>query len=208
MPSPRTGRCASSSTAPRPTSTASWKSSDRPRSPMSATARPTGAATSSGSIRPTTTTRPAGNIGSRNSTYAAVLAQQKMEELKSLSWGFDQNGLPISDIATDTTQTPEPLVGGTGLSPSPSTSLQENTSGWVDYIDSYGNKLGTGDHAPVNRSEARRWSVSPLPTNPNNTLVIQVLVSRVKDRGVADQGSVNRLPEEARMITVKTRKAS
>ena len=63
------------------------------------------------------------NIGSRNSTYAAVLAQQKMEELKSLSWGFDQNGLPISDIATDTTQTPEPPVGGTGLSPSPSTSL-------------------------------------------------------------------------------------
>jgi prepilin-type N-terminal cleavage/methylation domain-containing protein len=148
------------------------------------------------------------NIGSRNSTYAAVLAQQKMEELKSLSWGFDQNGLPISDIATDTTQTPEPPVGGTGLSPSPSTSLQENTSGWVDYIDSYGNKLGTGDHAPVNAIYQRRWSVSPLPTNPNNTLVIQVLVSRVKDRGVADQGSVNRLPEEARMITVKTRKAS
>jgi prepilin-type N-terminal cleavage/methylation domain-containing protein len=148
------------------------------------------------------------NIGSRNSTYAAVLAQQKMEELKSLSWGFDQNGLPISDIATDTTQTPEPPVGGTGLSPSPSTSLQENTNGWVDYIDAYGNKLGTGDHAPVNAIDHRRWSVSPLPTNPNNTLVIQVLVSRVKDRGVADQGSVNRLPEEARMITVKTRKAS
>ena len=53
----------------------------------------------------------------------------------------------------------------------------------------------------------RRWSITPLPTNPNNTLVIQVLVTRNKDRGQADQGDVARLPEEARMIAVRTRKA-
>jgi len=39
-------------------------------------------------------------------------------------------------------------------------------------------------------------------------LVIQVLVFRSsKVRGEADAGAVKRLPEEARMITVKTRKA-
>ncbi|HEY3157908.1 MAG TPA: prepilin-type N-terminal cleavage/methylation domain-containing protein [Vicinamibacterales bacterium] len=144
------------------------------------------------------------NIGSRNTTYAAVLAQQKLEELRSLAWGFDQVGLPISDITTDTTVTPETPAGGTGLSPSPSTALQNNTPGWVDFIDAFGNKvLNPGDAL-----YARRWMVSPLPTNPNNTLVIQVLVYRVsKDRGAANAGAVSRLPEEARMITVKTRKA-
>jgi prepilin-type N-terminal cleavage/methylation domain-containing protein len=147
------------------------------------------------------------NIGSRNTTYAAVLAQQKLEELRSLAWGFDQSGLPISDITTDTTQTPEDPVGGTGLSPSPQTSLGENMSGWVDYIDSFGNKLGTGSNPPQNAIYTRRWMVSPLPINPNNTLVLQVLVFRNKDRGTADLGAVKRLPEEARMITVKTRKA-
>jgi prepilin-type N-terminal cleavage/methylation domain-containing protein len=147
------------------------------------------------------------NIGSRNTTYAAVLAQQKLEELRSLAWGFDQVGLPISDITTDTTKTPEDPIGGTGLSPSPQTSLGENTTGWVDYIDSFGNKQGTGSAPPQNAIYTRRWMVSPLPTNPNNTLVIQVLVFRNKDRGAADQGAVKRLPEEARMITVKTRKA-
>ena len=147
------------------------------------------------------------NIGSRNTTYAAVLAQQKLEELRSLAWGFDQSGLPISDITTDTTQTPEEPVGGTGLSPSPQTSLGENMSGWVDYIDSFGNKLGTGSTPPANAIYTRRWMVSPLPINPNNTLVLQVLVFRNKDRGTADLGAVKRLPEEARMITVKTRKA-
>jgi prepilin-type N-terminal cleavage/methylation domain-containing protein len=148
------------------------------------------------------------NIGSRNSTYAAVLAQQKLEELRSLAWGFDQVGLPISDITTDTTKTPETPVGGTGLSPSPQTSLSDNTDGWVDYIDAWGRKLGGGTNPPQNAIYTRRWMVSPLPTNPNNTLVIQVLVFRAsKVRGEADAGSVKRLPEEARMITVKTRKA-
>jgi prepilin-type N-terminal cleavage/methylation domain-containing protein len=148
------------------------------------------------------------NIGSRNTTYAAVLAQQKLEELRSLAWGFDQVGLPISDISTDTTSTPEPSAGGTGLSPSPQTSLSDNTDGWVDYLDSWGNKLGGGVNPPQNTIYTRRWMVSPLPTNPNNTLVIQVLVFRSsKVRGDADAGSVKRLPEEARMITVKTRKA-
>ena len=52
----------------------------------------------------------------------------------------------------------------------------------------------------------RRWSVEPLPTNPNNTLILQVLVFLNRDRGDADAGNVARLPEEARLVSVKTRK--
>jgi hypothetical protein len=77
----------------------------------------------------------------------------------------------------------------------------------VDYVDAYGNTLGGGASAPDNALYTRRWMVSPLPTNPNNTLVIQVLVFRNKDRAAADAGAARRLPEEARMVTVKTRKA-
>ena len=147
------------------------------------------------------------NMASRTTTYASVLAEQKIEELRALAWGFDTQGLALSDTTTNTTVSPQTPTGGKGLSPSSSASLQENTPGFVDYVDAYGNKLGTGENPPDNAIYIRRWSITPLPTNPNNTLVIQVLVTRHRTRGAADQGAVGRLPDEARMITVRTRKA-
>lgn len=146
------------------------------------------------------------NIGARNTTYAAVLASQKLEELRALTWGFDAAGVPVSDTATDTSVSPE-TAGGTGLSPSPAGALQENTAGYVDHVDRFGRKLGGGTIPPENAVYTRRWTVQPLPANPDNTLVIQVLVTRRRDRGAANEGAVRRLPEEARFVTVKTRKA-
>src|SRR5678815_3685598 len=46
------------------------------------------------------------NLSSRNTTYATVLAEQKMEELRGLTWGFDAQGLPITDNTTDTSVSP------------------------------------------------------------------------------------------------------
>jgi type II secretory pathway pseudopilin PulG len=147
------------------------------------------------------------NAVAKNGTFTQVLAGQKMEQLRGLTWGFDPLGLPISDVATDTTVSPEVTTGGKGLAPSPSNTLQSNTDGYVDYLDPNGNALGGGTVVPDNASFIRRWFIEPLPTNPNNTLVIQVLVTRRRNRGTADLGSVARAPEEARLITVKTRKA-
>jgi type II secretory pathway pseudopilin PulG len=148
------------------------------------------------------------NVGSRNTTYAAVLAEQKMEELRALTWGFDSSGLPLSDMTTNTAVSPETPNGGRGLDPSPLSALQENTDGYVDYVDNYGNKVGTGGtEIPAAGVYTRRWSITPLPTNPNNTLIIQVLVTKSRNRGAANEGAVARLPEEARLVTVKTRKA-
>ena len=90
------------------------------------------------------------NLGSRNTTYATVLAQQKIEELRALTWGFDLQGLPISDTTSDTSVSPEQPNGGSGLAPSPKTALNENTPGYVDYIDQFGNKLGGGAQPPGN----------------------------------------------------------
>ena len=148
------------------------------------------------------------NLGSRNTTYAAVLAEQKLEELRALTWGFDSTGLPLTDTTTNTAVNPDEPDGGSGLNPSPVTALQENTNGYVDYVDQWGNKIGRGGVTPpADAIYTRRWSITPLPTNPNNTLVLQVLVTRNFNRGDADEGAVARLPEEARLVTVKTRKA-
>jgi hypothetical protein len=82
-------------------------------------------------------------------------------------------------------------------------------SGYVDYLDANGNSLGGGATPPDGTVYYRRWSVEPLPTNPNNTLVLQVLVSRRKTRGAADQAvDASRGPDEARITSVKTRKAT
>jgi len=147
------------------------------------------------------------NVSSKSTTFATVLAEQKLEELRALSWGFDTSGLPVTDTTTDTASPTDETTGGTGLTPSPDSALQENTDGYVDYIDQFGNKLGGGTTPPAGTIFTRRWTIEPLPTNPNNTIIIQVLVTRHRDRGAADEGAVLRLPEEARLISVKTRKA-
>ena len=70
--------------------------------------------------------------------------------------------------------------------------LQANTNGYVDYLDHYGRTLGGGTVVPDNTAYIRRWSVEPLPTNPNNVIILQVLVTRERDRGTGDAGSVSR----------------
>jgi hypothetical protein len=154
------------------------------------------------------------NHSSKTTTFTVMLAQQKMEQLRGLIWGFDTIGLPISDVTTNSSVVPQ-AVGcptsttagvGTGLSPSPAGTLSDNVSGWVDYLDINGCLLSGGATAPNRTIYIRRWSVEPLPTNPNNTLILQVLVTRRTDRGEADNGNVTRLPEEARLMSIKTRK--
>jgi prepilin-type N-terminal cleavage/methylation domain-containing protein len=133
------------------------------------------------------------NSSARATTSAVILAQQKMEQLRSLTWSFDTIGLPLTDTTTDTTTVPERDAGGTGLSRSPADALLQNTDGYVDYLDSYGRPLGSGRSPTEGTVYIRRWSIEPLPANPENTIAIQVLVTRPQD--------------EARLITVKTRKA-
>jgi prepilin-type N-terminal cleavage/methylation domain-containing protein len=155
------------------------------------------------------------NVSSKSTTFTVILAQQKLEQLRGLTWGFDTLGLPESDLSTDLTAVsqqsgcPTPAGGGsgTGLSASPSGSLIANVAGYVDYLDGNGCVLGGGSSAPTGTVYIRRWSVEPLPTNPNNTLILQVLVTRRTNRtAAANAGNVVRLPEEARLMTVKTRK--
>jgi len=139
------------------------------------------------------------NMDARRVTTTSVLAQQKIEQLRALAWGFDEFGLPVSDFASNIAVTPPTPSGGVGLQASPDYSLFTSAPGYVDYLDAYGNWVGTGMTPPANALYVRRWSIDPLPTNPNNTLVFQVLVGRISPSGPpTDLG---------RQVSLKTRKS-
>ena len=146
------------------------------------------------------------NAAARNSTITMMLAEQKIEQLRALQYTFDRAGLPVQDTATDLAVYPPAATGGKGLSPYTENTLQENTNGYVDYLDQWGRTLGGGTVIPDETAYIRRWSVEPLPTNPNNVIILQVLVTRQRDRGTGDAGSVSRGAQEARLMTIKARK--
>jgi hypothetical protein len=152
------------------------------------------------------------NVNAKGQTSTAVLAVQKMEQLRSLSWGYAEGtggavGAPVTDLTTDLTVDPA-TSGGAGLTPSPATALDANTPGYVDYLDANGVWVGTGGTAPAGAVYIRRWAIQPLPANPNDTLVFQVVVVSVRRelrRQTAPAGS--RLLDDTRLVSVKTRKA-
>jgi len=147
------------------------------------------------------------NLSAQRQTYASTLAQEKMEQLRGLAWGYDDVGLPISDYSTDLALDPPDPDDGVGLAPSPGNALAANVNGYVDYLDRYGRSLGGGETVPVNTVYVRRWSVEPLPTNPNNTLILQVLAFSVGDRPDTDGPVLDHGRDEGRLVSVKTRKA-
>jgi prepilin-type N-terminal cleavage/methylation domain-containing protein len=148
------------------------------------------------------------NFAAKSQTSTTMLAMAKMEQLKSLTWGFDQNssnlGLPVSDLSTDLSF-PMPTGGGRGLNPSPGATLDADTPGYVDYLDVNGVWVGnTG--MPQNTFYIRRWAITPLPTNPNNTLVFEVHVTTVRQAAM-NQAGQPRWGQDAHLVSVKTRKA-
>jgi type II secretory pathway pseudopilin PulG len=150
------------------------------------------------------------NLVARGQTSTTAMAEQKMEQLRSLTWGFDPDGqgLPLSDTTSNLAVDP-PAATGAGLNPSPVDSLEQNTPGYVDFLDAHGSHVGTGLTPPGSAAYIRRWSIRPLPTNPNNTLVFQVLVTPVANEGsrVGGGGPRQRMPGDALLVSVKTRKS-
>jgi type II secretory pathway pseudopilin PulG len=114
------------------------------------------------------------NHVARVQTLAAVLAAQKMEQLRSLTWAHAPGGEPVSDVSTDLAADP-PSGGGTGLRPSPAGSLEIDVPSYVDYLGAGGATVPSRDAAAY----VRRWSVAALASDPDNLLVLQVRVVTV-----------------------------
>lgn len=111
------------------------------------------------------------NIVSQATTFTTTLAAQKLEQLRS----------------------------DTGLTRSPPDALEEDTPGYVDYVDASGN--ASDERRARDRAlYVRRWSVEPLPVDPENALILQVHVARIRRAASRD-----RLPGDARMVMVKAK---
>jgi prepilin-type N-terminal cleavage/methylation domain-containing protein len=132
------------------------------------------------------------NSRAKSTTLATVLAIDKMEQLRSLMWGFDSLGLPLSDPR---------------LAASPSSALRQNIVGFCDFLNKAGQSVGEGRVPPLGTIYVRRWSIEPLPADPGNVLVLQVLVTQRFPRDISDGANRSRLPDEARLVSIKARKA-
>ncbi len=120
------------------------------------------------------------NAEARRLSLASILARQKVEELRAL---------------------------GPDLSPQPAASLDANTAGLCDFLNEYGRSLGTGQAAPPGTMYVRRWSIVPLPDDPADSMVLQVVVVPTVWHGVPlPAGADPRLFGGAQLVTVKTRR--
>jgi type II secretory pathway pseudopilin PulG len=121
----------------------------------------------------------------RHLTSATALAVQEMEQLRALTWGVPE------------------------LASSPSGALDRNTPGYVDFLDAAGRWVGAGPVAPGSAAFVRRWSIARLPEDPDDTLVLQVLVTRATGESgvtIGSEGPRPRLASDALITTIRTRK--
>lgn len=128
--------------------------------------------------------------------------QAGQEQLRALTWGLDDLGRALTDTTSDTTTVPERPSGGMGLSPSPGNTLATDTPGYCDFVDAFGGLLDGGAiaaSAPTGSVYTRRWSITRVPADPDNTIVIQV---RVIARTPWGQG------ESASLVGVRTRRGA
>ena len=146
----------------------------------------------------------------RERTSAAILAGAKMEQLRSLAWTYfppeaGEPALARSDRTTDVSH-PAHASNGAGLQVSPVGTLGSNTPPYVDYVDDRGRWVGNGTDPPPGAVFIRRWAVRPVATDPEQTLVLQVLVTTVRDdrsRTTAWSGAAG---VDAVLVSVLTRK--
>ena len=113
----------------------------------------------------------------RRTMSALVLAQSKLEELRTAPFDFAADGS---------------RVDGEALAPSPEGSLRVDTPGWVELLDRFG--AAAADRQPLHYR--RRWSVRPLDAD---SLMLQACV-------FAAGGVARGDPAEACVSSVRSRK--
>ena len=100
-------------------------------------------------------TRDAGQFG-----VALVAAQDKLESLRSLAFGYDEGGEPMTDPA---------------LRASPAHTLTADVERYVDWLDERGQVVGGVSGAAY----VRRWRVSEIAVDDPDAIAIDVCVYRV-----------------------------
>jgi type II secretory pathway pseudopilin PulG len=124
---------------------------------------------------------------SRTTSAASIAADQKLEQLRALPFGFDESGAAVQDAE---------------LAPSPPDALSRNTGGYFEYLDAAGRVLDAG--ADTAAAFIRRWSIAPLAVHPTTTLAIEVLVLPRAAGANADPAAI--VQGGARRATIRTRR--
>jgi prepilin-type N-terminal cleavage/methylation domain-containing protein len=129
---------------------------------------------------------------SRATAIGAVLAAQKMEQLRALSWAFDIDGTTLD-----------------GLSLSPPGALSADAAGFVDCFDDAGAPVGGGPPPPARAAFVRRWSVErDTGMAPPPAVVLRVVVLYRGSPGAAVGPAAHVWTEVARVIGAKARRPS
>jgi type II secretory pathway pseudopilin PulG len=111
---------------------------------------------------------------------ALAAAQDKLETLVGLPFEYDAAGAPVTDPA---------------LGESPSSSLDEDTAPFVDWIDAAGDPSALGDGAIF----VRRWRVTTIGDDVPDAVTVEVCVLRAPADDLTVSGA------EACLSTVRTR---
>jgi type II secretory pathway pseudopilin PulG len=136
-------------------------------------------------------------------TMATMVASEKMEQLRSLAWTHVTTAGPAismsySDVTTDLSNDPA-TDDGPGLLMSPAGTLTSNIIGYVDYLDASGRWIGHGPSAPPTAVYVRRWAVRSHASDPDNTLVFEVVA------GTRGPDSAT-LADMIRLVTIEARR--
>jgi type II secretory pathway pseudopilin PulG len=107
------------------------------------------------------------SVAGRRAATALILAQAKLEELRSLPWRFDPDGSRVSSAA---------------LSPSPPNTLSDDVAGWFERLDRFG--APADDQRPLHFG--RRWSIAPLAPLDLDGLTLQVCVGHSRPDTLPD----------------------
>lgn len=115
---------------------------------------------------------------SAQSGAALVAAQDKLESLRALRFGYDENGAALTDPR---------------LQPSPPTSLSESVAAYADWLDDAGTVV-----EETGASYARRWRITEVAVDPA-AIAIDVCVFRMP--------AINREPihADACLVTARVR---
>jgi prepilin-type N-terminal cleavage/methylation domain-containing protein len=121
------------------------------------------------------------NADAQRTTFASVLATQKLEQLRSQS---------------------------AALAPQAVDSLSVNVAGLCDFLDEYGRPLPVGTAPPSGTVYVRRWSIESVPSSPVETLLLQVIVMRPVGPGSVQPAVGDSLAfGGAQLVTMTTRRA-
>jgi hypothetical protein len=146
----------------------------------------------------TWSTRAAATAGVQ--TTAMLLARQKIEQLTSIEWSVDGEGVLHSD---DTASVAVDPIGetGPGLRPSPASAVDVDTPEYMDFVAADGSWRGNRSPPASGAAFIRRWSVVPFPADPLHSLIVTVSV-----RPLSEAGRASRLVSSgATLQTVRTR---